>query len=83
MLPLIKWSGGKRDELTHISPHIPEFTRYIEPFVGGGALYFHLAPQSAVIADVHPDLIALYRSVGAGQSRDIHAFMAAHPNEDE
>lgn len=83
MLPIIKWSGGKRDELDNITPHIPEYTRYLEPFVGGGAVYFHLAPQTAVIADVHPDLIALYRTIGAGQGKDIHAFMQAHPNDEE
>jgi DNA adenine methylase len=83
MLPLIKWSGGKRDELAHILPHVPQYNRYIEPFVGGGAVFFHLAPASAVIADVHPDLIALYSSVKAGRGKDIHAFMQSHPNTPE
>lgn len=83
MLPLIKWSGGKRDELSHILPHIPTFTRYVEPFVGGGAVFFHLAPQSAVIADVHRDLIALYQSIADGHAGDISTFMDANPNTPE
>lgn len=83
MVPLIKWSGGKRDELQHILPHIPPYTRYVEPFVGGGAVFFHLAPPSAVISDVHPDLIAFYRSLQRGQGKDIHDFMKAHPNTEE
>ena len=83
MLPLIKWSGGKRDELTHILPHVPPFKRYIEPFIGGGAVFFHLDPQNGVIADVHPDLIALYRTIAAGQANEIHTFMESHPNEEE
>jgi DNA adenine methylase len=83
MLPIIKWSGGKRDELRHILPHIPSFTRYLEPFVGGGAVYFHLAPQNAVICDVHPDLIALYRSIGRGEAGYIRQFMETHPNEND
>jgi DNA adenine methylase len=82
MLPLVKWSGGKRDEIKHILPHIPEFERYIEPFVGGGALFFHLNPKNAVISDVHQDLIALYKEIGAGHAEEIHTFMKEHPNEE-
>jgi DNA adenine methylase len=80
MLPLIKWSGGKRDEIQHFERYIPAFETYIEPFVGGGAVYFHLQPQKAVIADVHPDLIALYKTIGAGHSSEIVNFMKEHPN---
>lgn len=83
MRPLVKWSGGKRDELEHILPHIPEFDRYIEPFVGGGAVYFHLAPQQAVISDVHKELVALYRSIKDGHAQAIYDFMTAHPNTEE
>ena len=62
MKPLVKWSGGKKDEIPKISPHIPEkYKTYIEPFVGGGALYFHLKPNSAVIADVHKELTDFYK----------------------
>lgn len=40
MNPLIKWSGGKKDELKYILPHIPkEYDIYLEPFIGGGALF--------------------------------------------
>ena len=38
--PLIKWSGGKQDEINKIINYIPEYETYIEPFFGGGALYF-------------------------------------------
>jgi DNA adenine methylase len=83
MLPLIKWSGGKRDELDHILPHIPAYDRYIEPFIGGGAVFFHLNPARAVIADVHKDLIALYSEIKAGHAKDIYEFMTAHPNTND
>lgn len=83
MLPLVKWSGGKRDEISRILPHIPPYSQYIEPFVGGGALFFHLAPERSVIADVHPELVALYQSIKDGHAGDIHAFMDAHPNTEE
>lgn len=83
MLPLVKWSGGKRDELQQINPHIPEFTRYIEPFIGGGALYFHLNHPNSVISDVHKDLIALYSQIKDGRAQDIYNFMQEHPNTEE
>ena len=63
MKPIVKWSGGKKDEIKMFQDHIPNYDTYIEPFVGGGGLYFHLAPQKAVIADVHDDLIAFYKSI--------------------
>ena len=42
MNPLIKWPGGKSSEIKQIKHLIPEFNRYVEPFFGGGALYFYL-----------------------------------------
>jgi DNA adenine methylase len=62
--PLVKWSGGKKDELCYIKPHIPDnFDKYIEPFVGGGALYFYLNPEKAVINDLHKELIDFYYNI--------------------
>ena len=83
MLPIIKWSGGKRDEIQHFEKYIPPHETYIEPFVGGGAVYFHLQPQKAVISDVHPDLIALYKTIQEGKSNEIKEFMETHPNTEE
>jgi DNA adenine methylase len=81
--PLVKWSGGKSDEIQHILKHIPPFTTYVEPFVGGGALFFYLNPQQAVINDIHPDLISLYRAIGAGKRQELKTFMEAHPNTEQ
>jgi DNA adenine methylase len=84
MKPLVKWSGGKGAEIPAILPHIPsEYDTYIEPFIGGGALYFHLNPQNAVIADCHTELVKLYKCVGKGQSPEIIQFMRDHPNDEE
>ena len=84
MKPLVKWSGGKKDEIPKILPHIPEkYKTYIEPFVGGGALYFHLKPNSAVIADVHKELTDFYKTVKHGGALHIHDFMKEHPNTEE
>lgn len=81
--PLIKWSGGKSDEIKVFEKHIPtDYDTYLEPFIGGGAVFFHLVPQKAVISDVHTELTDLYRAVGQGRASDIHEFMTAHPNEE-
>lgn len=80
--PLVKWSGGKSDELEQILPYLPTtYDTYLEPFIGGGALFFHLAPQKAVINDVHSELIAFYRTMAAPNGRqELKAFMESHAN---
>lgn len=82
--PIVKWSGGKKDELKHILPHIPiSYSTYLEPFIGGGAVYFHLNPEHAVINDVHKELVDFYQSIKNGNSSAIYDFMKEHPNEEE
>ena len=52
--PIIKWSGGKSDEIKQFVKYLPNnYDTYIEPFIGGGSVYFHLAPKKAVINDVY------------------------------
>jgi len=64
MKPLIKYRGGKSKEIVRFIKHIPKFTgRYIEPFFGGGALYFYLEPQKAIINDINNKLMAFYEGV--------------------
>lgn len=64
MKPLIKYSGGKSKEIPQIVAQIPRFSgRFIEPFFGGGALYFHLEPHRAIINDINSKLIEFYRGV--------------------
>ncbi len=60
MQSLIKWPGGKSKEFSYIKDLIPEFERYIEPFFGGGAIFFHLQPQKALINDVVDELADFY-----------------------
>jgi DNA adenine methylase len=82
--PIIKWSGGKKDELSHIIPYLPEqFDIYIEPFIGGGAVYFNINPKKAIINDVHKELIDFYQSIKNGYSNEIYDFMKTHPNNEE
>ena len=64
MRPLIKWPGGKSAEIPRFESMIPEYDRYIEPFAGGAALFFHLCPASAVLNDISGDLMLFYEMVG-------------------
>jgi len=80
--PLIKWSGGKSDEIKMFAQYFPSYTKYIEPFVGGGSVYFYLNPVDAVISDVHTELIDLYKSIGNGNSNEIYDFMKNTPNDE-
>lgn len=60
--PFIKWVGGKTQLLEQLEKHTPEkFGSYFEPFLGGGALFFALKPEKAVINDLNSRLINLYR----------------------
>jgi len=68
MLPLVKWPGGKRRELGIIRQHLPEYRRYFEPFLGGGALWLDQVPARSYLNDSHALLIALYRYI---QSKDV------------
>lgn len=62
--PIIKWAGGKEQELKHILPNVPDrFTRFIEPFVGGGAVYFSMKNKNMLINDKSVELIALYNNI--------------------
>jgi DNA adenine methylase len=64
MKPLVKYRGGKSKEIPHLIKHIPQFNgRYIEPFFGGGALFFHLEPKKAIINDINSKLISFYLGV--------------------
>ena len=63
--PLLKWAGGKRwlaPILVEMISHV-RFTHYFEPFCGGAALFFQLAPKRAVISDTNADLINCYRQI--------------------
>lgn len=62
--PIFKYTGGKRRELGIIDEFIPNFSgRYIEPFVGGGALFWHIKANRYYINDLSTDIINIYKNV--------------------
>ena len=62
--PILKWAGGKEQELKYILPNLPQekFNDYYEPFVGGGAVYTAVQADKYFINDKSDELITLYRS---------------------
>lgn len=64
MNPVLKYRGGKSREIPKFLQYIPEdFDTYIEPFLGGGAVYFYLEPDNAILNDVNIKLMTFYRQL--------------------
>lgn len=64
MKPIIKYRGGKSKEINNFIEFIPnQYDRYIEPFAGGAALFFYLAPNAALINDINSRLVNFYLAV--------------------
>lgn len=81
--PLLKWAGGKTQLLGEIIPKIPKtYSRYIEPFFGGGAVFFSVRPENGIIADNNPELINLYKTV-ADDVDGVITQLRRHENTEE
>ncbi len=64
--PILKWAGGKGRLLGQLLPLLPpgaELMRHVEPFLGGGAMFFARRPERALVADVNPALVRTYEAV--------------------
>lgn len=62
--PFLKWAGGKKWLVDKYSELLEvNFERFIEPFLGSGAVFFRLAPSRAILCDANPDLVDTYRAV--------------------
>jgi DNA adenine methylase len=79
--PFVKWAGGKARLLAQYEPHFPaSFGRYIESFVGGGAVFFHLYRQGRLqrkpvfLMDSLEELINCYRVIQRGEDELIAAL---------
>ena len=73
MSPILKWSGGKTQLLWRIASYMPsDYCRYVEPFLGGGAVLLGFSPVQAFINDVNESLVNLYRQIKDAAETVIH-----------
>jgi len=86
MTPFLKWPGGKRWFVANHAELLPKaFNRYIEPFLGGGSVFFHLKPNQSILSDLNPELIATYKAIRDGWdalSERLHSHQSNHVNDD-
>ncbi len=81
--PFLKWAGGKRQLIQQVDEFIPgNYNKYIEPFVGGGALLFYLLPKKAIIIDNNQELINCYQVIKNSLAELIES-LRTHKNEKE
>lgn len=86
VVPFLKWAGGKRWLMrAHASAFdLTGVTRYVEPFVGSGAVFFGLAPDRALLNDANFELIETYRAIKENWqdvSRALVIHQAKHDEE--
>lgn len=83
--PFLKWVEGKRQlipEIVQVLPSAINKMNYVEPFIGGGAILFHLQPQKAIINDFNTELINVYKVI----KNDVEALindLAQHKNDED
>lgn len=78
--PFMKWAGGKRSLVPTLAGLIPDrYGAYYEPFVGGGAVFFGLRPERALLNDANEELITCY-AVVRDRLDDLLAVLATHVN---
>jgi DNA adenine methylase len=78
----LRYAGGKQRLVRHIMPYLPARDtikgKFIEPFLGSGAVFFALNPESALLSDIDQHLIDLYRGIKYYPSR-VWSFFKAFP----
>lgn len=81
--PIVKWAGGKRQLLGQLQQFFPSnITSYCEPFLGGGAVLFHLQPKIAYVNDLNKELIDMYKCV-RDHPDELISELHTHPNDAE
>jgi DNA adenine methylase len=81
--PFLKWVGGKGQLLAQFRGLLPsDYGRYFEPFLGGGAVFFSLAPRRAVLSDVNGELVDCYIAIRDSVD-DVIEALGAHRYEKE
>ncbi|MAH51540.1 hypothetical protein CMI37_37335 [Candidatus Pacearchaeota archaeon] len=76
MQPIVKWTGGKRREIKQFKEYYPDsFDIFVEPFFGGGAVFFDLEhPGRSILADTHEELMGFYKEIKAGRGDKLYAM---------
>lgn len=81
--PVIKWAGGKRQLIQRYKEYFPtRYNVYHEPFLGGGAVFFHLAPPVSYLSDSNEELINMYRVI-QNKVDQLIEDLSRHPNESD
>jgi DNA adenine methylase len=83
--PVVKWAGGKGQLLGQLEPFFPPpgaYRRYFEPFLGGGAVFFHLQPAQAVLSDLNEELVNVYETI-RDHLDDLLASLRRHKDDEE
>ena len=84
MKPFVKWAGGKRQILNRIHEFIDDSVEpnstytYIEPFLGGGAVFFSKTPKKAIINDLNEDLINAYKVIQSNKYDELIRLLDEH-----
>ncbi len=78
MTPVLKWAGGKRWLVSRYSSCFKcDTSRYLEPFLGSGAVFFHLRPHKARLSDLNGELISTYQALRDAPGR-VKRYLAIH-----
>ncbi len=86
MKPFLKWPGGKYRLINHLKKVLPNGERFVEPFVGSGAVFLNTDYKTYLLADINKDLINLYKSLQAHKEEFIKyskSFFAKENNTKE
>lgn len=81
LLPFLKWAGGKRWLVKNAPDLVPEFSgTYYEPFLGSGAMFFHVSPSRSILSDQNVELINAYCAIKRDWRAVVDVLKAHHRN---
>ena len=81
--PFLKWAGGKRQLIPQMEEYFPKhYNKYIEPFIGGGAVFFHILPEKAILIDINKELINCLKVI-KNNVKELIELLKNHKNENK
>lgn len=79
----VRWAGGKGKLIPQLKQFLPEeYNDYVEPFLGGGSMFFYLEPTTSLLSDINGELINLYIAL-RDKVEDLIEDLKKHKNEEE